>query len=339
MVSILDEASGEIYRNFVIPQEYQNIWKNDIFVRSIDLSPDFTSIAICSGGWWNAEIDVRIFIYDIASGELLNTLNNGSVIKIEYSPNGDKLAVIQTWGGNAVSYYDTQTWKRTKLGNHSDLGTDISFSPDGTKLASCGWDGYIKIWDVEVNKLDKDIKFSSASYDYLIAICFDENNNYLYVSGGKLKEWKIKSFSLTDYSEKFDFSQMYLSDNESGLDLAKTTLNNLNILCKASGSGIIMLNLDYIMNINEPLQQFEAIVLPNPNTAISTINITLSSPENIELKIVNQEGIEIESVFSGILEDGEHNFTWDGSNYPSGVYYCRVTGKDFNKTLKIILEK
>jgi len=109
VVSILDEASGEIYRNFVIPQEYINKWQSELYIKSIDLSPDFTNIAICSGGWWNDIEDCRIFIYDIATGELRNTIAGAYFSKIKYSPNGDKLAVIQTWGENAVSYYDTQT--------------------------------------------------------------------------------------------------------------------------------------------------------------------------------------------------------------------------------------
>lgn len=97
-----------------------------------------------------------------------------------------------------------------------------------------------------------------------------------------------------------------------------------------------MYNLDFIMNIHEPVIKIQAKVLPNPNSSTSTINVNTMQTGKIEISILNQAGIEIESIFSGLLESGEHNFNWDGSKHPSGVYYCKITGRNINETLKIM---
>ena len=44
-------------------------------------------------------------------------------------------------------------------------------------------------------------------------------------------------------------------------------------------------------------------------------------------------------VYVGPLEPGEHKFTFDGSNLPSGIYLARVQAGDFVKTQKLLLLK
>ena len=78
---------------------------------------------------------------------------------------------------------------------------------------------------------------------------------------------------------------------------------------------------------------------PNPLTRSTTISF--SSPESgaAEVTIVNLLGSEVKRIFSGELSLGEHEFSWNASGMPPGVYECvvRVGGK--SQEIPIVLEK
>ena len=38
---------------------------------------------------------------------------------------------------------------------HTDLVSGLAFSPDGSKLASCSWDGSVRLWDMSLDAWQK----------------------------------------------------------------------------------------------------------------------------------------------------------------------------------------
>ena len=48
----------------------------------------------------------------------------------------------------------------------------------------------------------------------------------------------------------------------------------------------------------------------------------------IQIKIYNSLGQEVETLLDQITKPGIYEDEWDGTNYPSGVYYYRVIVKD-----------
>ena len=65
---------------------------------------------------------------------------------ITYSPDGTRLAMassVEIW------IYDAHTGEElTLLAGHEGWVLSVSFSPDGSTLASGSWDGTVRLWDV-----------------------------------------------------------------------------------------------------------------------------------------------------------------------------------------------
>jgi hypothetical protein len=78
---------------------------------------------------------------------------------------------------------------------------------------------------------------------------------------------------------------------------------------------------------------------PNPFNPRTSIDIELFRDSDVEVVIFNLEGKEISRLFHGNLAKGKHYFSFDASEYPSGIYICRVNTPDFSQTTKMILTK
>ena len=69
---------------------------------------------------------------------------------------------------------------------------------------------------------------------------------------------------------------------------------------------------------------------PNPFNPSTTIPVSVPYAADVTLKIYNIIGEEVATVYSGVLEQGRHRFTWEGRNsagtpVASGVYFVRLT--------------
>lgn len=63
---------------------------------------------------------------------------------------------------------------------------------------------------------------------------------------------------------------------------------------------------------------------PNPFNSRSIISYYLPSASNVSLRIFNQAGREITTLFNGSQSTGYHSVTWNSNNAPTGVYVCRL---------------
>ena len=57
------------------------------------------------------------------------------------------------------------------------------------------------------------------------------------------------------------------------------------------------------------------------------------------LTIYDLLGHEIATLVNQQLKPGTYEVEWDGTNYPSGVYFYRLTASDYNETKKMVLVK
>lgn len=79
---------------------------------------------------------------------------------------------------------------------------------------------------------------------------------------------------------------------------------------------------------------------PNPFNPSTNINVTLGSNESqVSLVIYSSLGRLVQTVYSGSLQSGRHQYTVDMSNFPSGIYFYQLTTTRFKSTKAMILMK
>jgi len=88
-----------------------------------------------------------------------------------------------------------------------------------------------------------------------------------------------------------------------------------------------------------PQQYILSYPYPNPFNPQVMIPITLAREAHIQLRIYDIHGRLVISIADDVLPAGKKLFSWDGSQYPSGVYIVRCQAGHVMQTEKIILLK
>jgi subtilisin family serine protease len=81
---------------------------------------------------------------------------------------------------------------------------------------------------------------------------------------------------------------------------------------------------------------------PNPFNPTTTIRYSLPEEAKVKLIIFNMLGQEIETLFDGIQQAGNHKYIWDASVYSTGIYFYKIKAegkRSFEKTQKLVLLK
>jgi hypothetical protein len=78
---------------------------------------------------------------------------------------------------------------------------------------------------------------------------------------------------------------------------------------------------------------------PNPFNPTTKIRFALPKSLFANLIVYDILGKEVETLVSELLKAGTYEVEWDASNYPSGVYYYKLTAGDYTETKKMVLVK
>jgi hypothetical protein len=76
---------------------------------------------------------------------------------------------------------------------------------------------------------------------------------------------------------------------------------------------------------------------PNPFNPSTTIEFILPKSEFVKLKVYNILGKELFTLVSKKLNQGNHTYTFNGSNLASGVYYYQLVAGDYREVKKMII--
>ena len=93
---------------------------------------------------------------------------------------------------------------------------------------------------------------------------------------------------------------------------------------------------------NEMARQNETFLggnTPNPFNPMTEISFSLASESTVQLVVYNVKGQEVVKLANGTYSAGQHAFTWDAGNHPSGVYFYRLQAGEFSETRKMLMLK
>jgi len=95
-----------------------------------------------------------------------------------------------------------------------------------------------------------------------------------------------------------------------------------------------------IVNVNLVTKDFK-LYQNHPNPFNPTTRIKFSVPErnNVNIKIFNMIGQEIQEIVNQEYEAGNYNVEFNASNLASGVYFYRIQSGNFVESKKMIYLK
>ena len=124
---------------------------------------------------------------------------------VAFSPDAKTFAVAGD--DRKIHLFDAETYTLIKtLPGHEDAIYSIVFASDGTKLASAGWDGTARVWNVtagvETNKFDAKAQKQGRDHEenkqYAVAFATDRPGKYLLSAGadGMIWIWNLSHNNL-----------------------------------------------------------------------------------------------------------------------------------------------
>jgi ligand-binding sensor domain-containing protein len=78
---------------------------------------------------------------------------------------------------------------------------------------------------------------------------------------------------------------------------------------------------------------------PNPFNPTTMINYQLAALSDVTLKVYDMIGREVATLVNEKQDAGTHFVKFDGTNLPSGTYFCRLHCGSYNATRKLLLLK
>ncbi len=69
---------------------------------------------------------------------------------------------------------------------------------------------------------------------------------------------------------------------------------------------------------------------PNPFNPSTTITFSVPEESNVQIKVYNAVGKEVDSIFSDLAQPGTYNRSWNATGFSSGIYYVKLIAESTN---------
>jgi hypothetical protein len=113
-------------------------------------------------------------------------------------------------------------------------------------------------------------------------------------------------------------------DNSTGIYQVWTSPINISLLSSEDDKIINPLSFQLMQNY------------PNPFNPSTSIKVNLPEYSYLSLKVYNIKGEEIEILNDGVKPAGAYEFNFDGREFSSGVYFCRMITEKHSSVIKMV---
>ena len=112
------------------------------------------------------------------------------------------------------------------------------------------------------------------------------------------------------------------------------------IVADINGDAISVSHSQGNQNYQSGPHSFELSKLyPNPFNPSTEVSFSLPMDNHVRLAAYDVRGKEVDVIFEGAQSIGQHSYTWNASNLPSGVYYIRLQAGSMVTSQKALLIK
>jgi WD40 repeat protein len=153
LIYFLDSSTGRVLRSINLFDRLDEtrreiaLSEHALAAESFSFSPDGRKIAV--GYYW------EILLFDTGNGQLMHQASEGAMGRfpqVAFSPDGSKIAAGSDNHGSVVLWEALADEPIFFLEGHSQAVTDLSWSPDSSKLASSSEDRTVQIWEASTGK-------------------------------------------------------------------------------------------------------------------------------------------------------------------------------------------
>ena len=285
-------------------------------------------------------------------GFVLVGFNGGGSDSDIYLVKTDSLGNLQwsgTYGG--TGYETAQSVLQSADGGYIVVGTTTSFGINWNDIyviktdtlgdtlwtRTYGGDGFEYAYEVQQTNDGGYIiagcteSFCSGGYDlYLLKINTIGDTIWTLVYGGENSE-SGRSIALTSDGG-------YIIAGEYSIYLPPYDYLTDALLVK-TGPDTAVSGAPVIQWVSQPKDFILHPAYPNPFNPTTTISFDLPIKIHVSIYIYNVLGQRVGILMDGTMPQGIHKVQWDGSNYPSGIYFIRASAGEFVQTRKVVLLK
>ena len=134
---------------------------------------------------------------------------------------------------------------------------------------------------------------------------------------------------------------LWQSDAEPGLhvriDLDDETVNS--IMYRGVAVNDLTFTNFHLVGMEEAVAYVNKIeAYPNPTTGTSTIQLDLKQSTNLQVRVTNLLGQEVQTISARQFEAGVNNINIDLSAQSSGIYLYSIISDDFTVTKRLVKE-
>jgi WD40 repeat protein len=171
-------------RNTAVMPQVENLFGHEGGARATAFSPD--------GKWLaSGSTDDTIKLWNLTDRTEWQTLSvdNGTVLSLAFNPSGRLLASSHS-GAILIWNVTNGTLFQRLSGEVWDGAASMAFSPDGTKVATGGWDWNVRIWDVATGIQERTLLTSATVF----SAAYLPLDDRVIVSGsrdGSVRLWEV----------------------------------------------------------------------------------------------------------------------------------------------------